>query len=347
MKIKKKRLLLIFFLIILLLGFIYFIKKPSKVGNFSQIETKKSELTFTYDLSGIVESKNTVTVFAPTISEVRNVNFKVGESVKKDDVLITLKKDSTNQDGLKIQSANINIDSKRRDYEAIKKVYEVGGASYQQVLQAKDAYSQAVIDRNIQSNTSKEFVPEIKSPISGVVLEVNADTNFLVDQSKPLMKIVDIEKLQIVAELPNAKARNIKEGQVVKVTSESLDKNEVLEGKVTAISKISTKSSYGNENITKIYIELSDYKNLKPGDYTNIQVIYNKVSNAIILPIEYILFENNKNYVFVNENGVAHKKEVTLGLNDGINYEIKSGLNEKQVVISNLNGLLKEGDKIK
>ncbi|VWL85464.1 efflux RND transporter periplasmic adaptor subunit [Oceanivirga miroungae] len=340
----------ILILIIILIVAIAFIKiKNRNMNDNSQIMTenvKESSLVLKYDVQGLIESEKIVKVFSNNIAVVKKVNFREGQEVKKGEVLVELEENMTDSEA-NIKKAKLAYDNLKKEYESSKKLYNLGAISKNVLESAKMQYDNSIIDLNLAKSRYKKFDSEIKSPISGVVIETNADDNYTIDNRTPLFKIADTENLQVILEVSNSMAKNIKLADSVSITSDSLNQGTILKGTVEKISKSSFKSRFSNENITRIIVKLDNYATLKTGDQVEASIIYKNIENKIIIPFQYIVNENNKTVVYVLENGLVLKKEIVLGASDGINYEVTSGLNKDELMLYNPNGKYKVGDKIK
>lgn len=351
MALKKKTKIISILAIILLVIIGFYIKSKKSVRTPANIHTVElKDLTLSYNLNGLVESQKEVSVFSDTLSQVDKVNYRVGDAVKKGDVLLTLKENSIVENRLNYQKLALQVEKNKREYNSTFKLYNAGGASKSELDNAKVALETSIIDMNIAKKSVADFKSAIISPISGVILEQNADENYKVDQSKPLFTIADTENLQISIYVANIKAKKLAEGQKVTITSDSLNDSEVLQGTIKSIAKISTKNGNFSEPATKVIISLENYSTLKPGNSANINVIYKELKNKIIVPFNFILTDtaNNKSYVFIlNKNNIIEKRYVKLGENDTLNFEILEGLKANEKIVENTDNRYKEGEKIK
>lgn len=349
MKIKKKYIAII--LIALGIGAcsLKSVVNKNKVSSYSvsSISAEKSNLDLSYDLNGIIEVEKKISIFSNTVAEVIKVNYRQGDEVKKGDILAVLKSETGNNDELLLEKSKLAYEESKKNYDNLKQIYEAGGISKSELDNAELNMKNNLISYQVNKNNKKDFSPNIVSPITGVILSSDIDVNYKVDPSKALFTIADIENLKLVLEIPNSKAKNIKEGQLVLASSDSLETNETIKGYVSNVSKISFKSSKSNENITRVTVNLEDYKNLKPGDRVEAKIVYDSIKDKIILPLQYLVFINDKVYAYVNNKGVVELRNVTLGANDGINYIIESGLDSGDIVIDNSTNIYKQGDKIK
>lgn len=353
MAIKKKKRIVIAIVVALICVSGFGIKKiffNKTIAPLEVYEVTKKDIDFSYSVTGYVESQKTVSVFSNNATEVDKVNVRLNDTVNQGDVLLTFKKNSSDTQALNIQKANSIIPKLKSDYESAKKIYAVGGISRSDLENARQALNSAIIDSKIAANGYKPFERVLKSPISGVIVESNADDNYKIDPTKPLYKIADTTNLKITLEIPNYKAKNLLVGQQVNITSDSLKDGELLTGSIKSISKISTKSSITNDYVTTVEVSLSNYSTLKPGVSVDAKIIYSSLKNKLFIPIQYIQFENNENnkpYTYViNNKGILEKRSLKLGKSDTLNYEVLSGLHEHEKLLNNSNHLYKEGEKI-
>lgn len=352
MAIKKKKIIIVFILIALVLLGILFVKNTLTDSNLNpNIHTvSKQNLTLTYTSEGSIVPQKEISIFSETLAQVEKVNFRVGDFVKQGDVLLSLKGSSLDEARLNYQKLKLQVEKNKRDYQIITQLYNAGGASKNEVNAAKVLLDSSIIDMNIAKRGFVNFKKNITSPISGVILELNADENYKVDLTKPLFKIADTENLQVVINVPNIKAKKLKEGQDVIVKSDSLENNEVLKGKIKSISQIAQRTANSSENTTRIVIELENYSKLKPGDTAEVTVIYKQLKDKVIIPFNYISTDvaTNQSYVLVlNKDNVLEKRIVKLGENDTVNFEVIEGLKVNDKIVENLNNVYKEGVRIK
>lgn len=347
-KVFKKRNLII--IILLIIGFVVFmLKKSSGSNNNLQVikETvKESNLVLKYDVQGLVESKKIVKVFSNNIALVKKVYFREGDEVKKGDVLADLEENITDGE-VSLKKSKLNYENLKKEYENSQKLYKLGAISKNELDNINLRYENSKIDLSLAESRYKKFDKKIKSPISGIVIETKIDDNYTIDNRTDLFTIEDTENLQLTLEVSNSMLKNIKKGDLVKISSESLNDGVILEGYVENISKSSFKSKFSNDSITKITVKLDDYSTLKSGDQVEASIIYKNIENKIIIPVQYIVYSDNIPTVYVLENSVVQKREVKLGESNGIKYEILSGLEKDDIMIYNFNNIYKVGDIIK
>jgi len=84
---------------------------------------------------------------------------------------------------------------------------------------------------------------------------------------------------------------------------------------------------------TRIKLE-NDNLEILPGSLLDVSVKYNE-RNSLSVPDTSIMLEGNKIYTYkVSKNNITNKAEITIGIRDGGNVEVISGLNEGDVVVA-------------
>ena len=148
--------------------------------------------------------------------------------------------------------------------------------------------------------------------------------------------------------LSDTQVKNIEVGQRVEITSDALPKGEKVEGYVSQIAGVAKKSENLDESDTTVTIKMNDTKNLRPGTTISATIFYEEKRNVVKVPYSAVMNENGKYFVFtVGKDKKITKKEVKVGVSDESNYEITSGLNMGESIISVVDETLKDGQKIK
>ncbi|MGM0379483.1 MAG: hypothetical protein ACQEQE_07025, partial [Bacillota bacterium] len=78
----------------------------------------------------------------------------------------------------------------------------------------------------------------------------------------------------------------------------------------------------------------------------DLEFIIERKKNVLRIPIDSYFEDNNKFYVFLNNNGSLKKQNIKLGLIGKDYVEVKKGLKEDIEIIKTLENDLKEGMKI-
>lgn len=286
---------------------------------------------YTGTLSGFEE----VSVFGLLGDNYSKVNVAIGDVVKKNDVLAEF---PTNNPQANYNQAKIGFETTEKTYERMKRVYESGGISQQQLDEIEAQYKIA----KANFNATKQLVKVI-SPASGVVADVFFNMGDKNDPGKPFCKIIKTSKLKTSIFIEEEKIKNYEKGQEVRIKWDGL-KDREFKGLINKISMSSNPAARGFS--VEVTVD-NDKDELMPGIFVYVYTkVYNK-ADAITIPRDAIFTEGGKDYVYVADNGTAIKKQIVKGENNGNQIEITEGLKAGDRLISEGRALLKDGDKVR
>ena len=100
--------------------------------------------------------------------------------------------------------------------------------------------------------------------------------------------------------------------------------------------------------VVKVKIKNPDEK-IVIGFDVDIKIKLATVENVLKVPVECVLYENGKYYVFVfdAEEGVAVKREITKGTLDDTSYQIIDGLQENEIILKSPDPKMEDGINVK
>ncbi len=265
-----------------------------------------------------------------------------------------------------LESARINFTNAETDYRRMKELFNAGVIPQQQLEQAEKGFNLAktayeTAQNNLQTAennaniVNKNTVPEtirlfeaqlnqarvafanskITAPISGVVTARNINPGEMASPTQPVLTIVNLDKLVVQASVSEDQINNLKTGQKVQVKVGAVSE-EPFQGAVTNIALAASP-------VTKAYLVKIQVPNpqhvLKPGMFAEVE-LPGKVREGVFVPRQ-ALSKNNE--VWVVSQGVARKKEVTVGESDGEKVIINTGLTVGEEVITSGQEYLTDG----
>jgi len=177
----------------------------------------------------------------------------------------------------------------------------------------------------------------IHSPIAGTVTEKNIILGKYVSESDNLYTIADLSEVWMYAEVYEQDLAGIRAGELVKIISPAYPE-ETFEGKITYIG--STVS--GETRTVQIRCTLANKGlKLKPGMYVDVYLQIKSPKPQLTIPSSAVLMTGVRNIVFVSEgNGVYSRKEVKIGEEEDGYFQVYSGLNQGEMVVTQGNFLI-------
>ena len=346
----KGKLKFIILLILIILGLVYYFTHRNKkekiyINDYSYMEVKKTDEIGTLNLNGYIKANNPIGIFVDKKLKVKEVFIKNGDFVKKGQVLMTFDDDETNKLNRNIEKERINLQKIQRDLKTTRELQKLGGASKNDVKNLEDnaRISQLSIDE--YTEVLNKTATEVRSPVDGVVSNLKAQENYLVDTDSSLLEIIDSNDLRIIVEIPEYNSQAVKIGQSVKIRQDISDDDKVYDGEITKISRLSTTSSLTSENVLEADVKTKEViPNLVPGFKIKAVLQLKADEKNIIIPKIALQSENGKYFVFtIDIKNTIKRKEVTVKNIVGDNIIVTSGLNIGEILITTPDNRLSDG----
>jgi len=155
------------------------------------------------------------------------------------------------------------------------------------------------------------------------------------------IRIVNADVLKVKADVPESYSNTVNQGDSVKVLFPDVDDS--LTTRVTFAAKVidPNSRSFGIE------IQLPHNSEYRPNMTAVLKIADYSKHGALMVPLNAIQKSEEGDYVYVNENGIAKRKNITEGATSSNVTEIKSGLSAGDEVITEGASELGDGDKVR
>ena len=147
----------------------------------------------------------------------------------------------------------------------------------------------------------------------------------------PAIILIDPTKIEMNGVIDEMDVSKVKEGQEANIILDALPDKE-LKGKVTFVSNSATVEAGVVFYKTTITLENPD-KELKDGMSATAEIIIDRRDNVLLIPNRAIRGSWENPWVEVITDSEIEHREVSLGMDDGINTEVLSGLEEGEKVV--------------
>ncbi|HEV2423761.1 MAG TPA: efflux RND transporter periplasmic adaptor subunit [Terriglobia bacterium] len=185
---------------------------------------------------------------------------------------------------------------------------------------------------------------EIKSPIDGVVTDRPLYPGEMATPGSPLLTIMDLSRVVARAHLPAAEAALVKVGD-----SASFEAPGVTEAVPARVMLVSPALDPGSTTV-QVWVEAVNHDNqLKVGSTVHVTMVAEIVKNALLVPSSAVLTspDGKTSVMSVGSDDVAHQTDVRLGIKEGDQVQVMSGLESGQKVVSEGAFGLPDGTKVK
>lgn len=327
------------------------------------LTVKKQNISSTVTLSGKVQADKDAPVFVRTPGKVAAVYAKVGDSVKKDQVLFSLDKadvaSSYKQAAAAYQMAEANYRTNMANYENSKKnlermkaLYAIGAISKveldQAELAASDAVKAGIEGQLAQAGAGYDAAAktmadmDVKSPIDGILTSLDVSIGAMVSSAAASASVVDLDRVYVTVSVSEKEINNIKSGQEVEVEIPSASSLKVM-GKIEELSVAAdAKGKYS----LKTYID-NPGGVIKPGMFANVTLSVASKNDVLVVPTDAVVFHGGKNVVYLVQDNLVAERPVTVGLENGTETEIVSGLSVGDVIVVKGQSFVSDGSEIK
>jgi RND family efflux transporter MFP subunit len=218
----------------------------------------------------------------------------------------------------------------------------------------KNSLSMAQADFNLASAQLAESdlrlnQAEIRSPVSGTVIERKARTGMsLAQNAEPLFNVLRDDDIEVELEVSADDASRLILGMPVSIellTNTSAAKAQLTNIYKGKVSRAATQINRQNQ-IAKVRVRFDQTPNLILGQFARVAV--NATSgNGIYLPDTAVRFEGSSAYVFTAKDGLAKRQSVKVGQHIGNKLEILDGVSAGMVVIDTAASFLRDGEPVK
>ncbi len=316
---------------------------------------EKREIEKTLSFVGNIEPVDKATIVPDISGKLWKIYVDVGERVKKGQILAEIDHRHIDlqleQAKAGFEVAKANLEDARKNYLRMEKLYKENAISSQQFEKVKLAY-EAAQSQFQQARAAlnlaqyQQDVSIMKAPFDGVIVERLAEEG---DVINPMMGgfgsrggvlvLMNFSKIRVDLDVSEKDIFNIKNGQKAYLEVSSIP-DKKFKGEVTIVNLAA-------DPMTKTFKVRTEYENpdllLKPGTFGRVTIVVESKKDVIAIKKEGLV----EDYVFVVENGIAHKRNVRKGIENNTHVEIIEGLKEGETyVVEGVLGL-KDGAKVK
>ena len=185
---------------------------------------------------------------------------------------------------------------------------------------------------------------EIHSPIDGVVTDRPLFAGETATAGTALLTVMETSTLLAKAHIAQILAQQMKVGDEAEVLVPGLS-----DSATAKVSLISPALDPGSTTV-EVWLKIDNKgSKLKVGTPVKLSITGKSVDKAWKVPLSAILTaqDGSKSVMVVGDDGSAHRKAVTLGISDGEDVQVASGLNPNDQVITTGSYGIDEGTKVK
>lgn len=256
-----------------------------------------------------------------------------GSAVNKGTILLSISAQNI-QDGDPVEKAEITYRTAQKEYERAAILYRDKIISEKEYNQALSSYETARVAWKATAGHQGDNGIAIASPMNGFIKSKLVNDGDYVEIGQPLLNISQNRRLMLKAEvseryyqfLPTLTSAHFKTPYNDKVyTLESLN------GKLKSYGRSSGNGSF----YLPVIFEFDNKGDIIPGSYVEVFLLSGNMNNVITVPVTALTEEQGSYFVYLQLDKEGYKKqEVTLGVNDGEEVQILSGIKPGDRVVT-------------
>jgi|SRR5690554_1604262 len=274
--------------------------------------------------SGTILANEEVELKSEESGKITNIYFKEGSRVKKGDLLVKIN-DAELQAQLEKAKYNLKL-LEDREYR-------------QRVLLEREAISKEdyevslnelnVVKADIELIKAQIEKTEIRAPFDGIIGLRNVSEGSFVNTNTIIATLQNINPVKIDFAIPEKYAGIVKTGDLVRF--KIVGRDEIYTAKVYAIEP---KIDPLTRTLKLRAVYSNPAGNILPGSFADVELILEKIDNAIMVPTHSIVPELKSQKVFLYKNGQAVSQNVEIGTRTDQRVQIVSGLKENDTLIT-------------
>ena len=335
--------------------FIYLYKSSQPVEvSYQELTASRTDISRTSVLTGKIVPRNEVNI-KPQINGIIAEIFKeAGQTVQQGEVIARLTvipdMNSLSAAQSRVRLSEINLKQAQTNFDREKALFEKDLISAEEYEKTEQALSQAreeyaasqesleVIRDGVSSKNATSSSTLIRSTITGLILDIPVKVGNSVIQANTLndgttvATVANMSDLIFEGQVDETEVGTLYEGMPLTITIGAL-KDYTFDASLEYISPKAVEINGANQFKVKAAVKVDQEHTIRSGYSANAQIELEKASGVVSVPESTLEFVKDDAYVYVKaQDGIYIRTKVETGLSDGVNIEIKSGLNEGDIV---------------
>jgi membrane fusion protein (multidrug efflux system) len=268
-------------------------------------------------LPGATEAWEDVRVAADMDGIVEWIGPREGHAVKEGDLLAKI-------DAAARKAA---VDRAQAAFNLADELYRRRQSLFERSIISKEELDRNVTERALAETNLRQARVEydrgfLRAPIAGVVNHLYVDAGEFVARGAPVLDLVNVGRIKINLNVPELDVRFLKVSQEALVTVDALPERR-LAGIVDFVA-------YKADPVTKTFhvrvMVDNASREIRPGMIARVALLKRLVPDALAAPLFALVNKAGERIVFVEKDGTAEARTVSIGVIEGDRVQITQGL---------------------
>ncbi len=302
---------------------------PKAAPVVSVVTAQAEDVDITNTFTSNIEPFATNNIVSQTAGRIVSINAEVGQKVSKGQILA--KMDDVNLAKTRMQYINDSTELHR-----LTELYNIGAVS-------QADYDMVKLSLNVTKKTYENLAENtyLRSPINGVVTARNYDKGDMYSMALPIFVVEQIQPVKMLVNVSESLFTQVSKGMEFDITVDAYP-GEIFKGKVNLLYP--TVNAATHTFPVEVICENKDQR-LRPGMFARVTANFG-TNHHIVIPDVAVVKQQGSGehfvYVLKPDNTVKYTL-VELGKRMGNRYEIISGINEGDRIVTEGQIRLKDG----
>ena len=278
-------------------------------------------------------------IVAPEAARIAEISHAGGERVRRGDVLVRFEIPGSAAEEQKQQAEVTRTEAALENAKAAqtraRQLFDRGVSARKEMEESNRsvADAEAAVTEARASLAAAHDMAEraiVYATFDGVVARRYHNPGDLVEPaaSDPVLRLIDPDRLEVVAAVPLADASRVEVGASVHLVNAPTNPTD-------AALKVLSRPTAVDAGTATVPVRLGFVKpvNVPVGMPVQVDIDAEQHRDVVLVPAAAIVREGEETAVFVANGGKAQRRVVQIGLTDGANVEIVSGINAGEHVV--------------
>ena len=302
-------------------------------------EVDEGTITSSLVFDSVLETESSVEIFAETSGLILEVHVEEGDRVVAGQILALMENVEERVDA---EEAEARYEHQKANFKRTEDLYGRKLINQQEYDNAKFDLEQMRLRFERAKIQLENTI--VRSTVSGVVTERNAQAGRRVATNRVLFSIMNLDELFANVNIPGQHMLSIEQGLPAVIDSD------LIEGvRYDAFVKLVSPIVDPESGTFKAKVAVSKLNGMPiyPGMFVNVRVIVDTSDEAVLIPKEAIVHEGDLKYIFKVQNGKAKKTLLQEGYSNVGFVQATSDIVKGDLVIVMGHSALKDGANVK
>ena len=275
-------------------------------------------ITDKLNLPGSIQPWTDLTLLAKIGGTITEVLVQEGDRVKTGDIIARI--DPVDY-RIAVERTQAAYDLARIDFERDQAMYKRGATPIASLDTNRTKMQTAKADlenaKLLLSRTS------VTAPMDGIIRTLQAKIGLQLAVGDPIAEILETDRMKCVVGIPESDVSAVTHLSQVEIEIKALENR-----RFTTTKHFLAPSPNTVARLYNLELELDNQSGeIFSGMFFRADIVKKRVENALAVPLYSVISRNDEQYVFIEKDGMAEKRPVTLGILEGWMIQVPNRLN--------------------